>query len=135
MALNSRVANTVEEVSIKPVKSHQAAADLSLVRETAQSQQQELDSLRQQASRLNHLLQVMPAGVIVLDGKGYVRQANEQASLLLGEPLEGELWRLERAWQEAEEIAAISDGLLLPTDADDFIEKHREDTGGGAKPL
>ena len=37
--------------------------------------------------------------------------------------------------QEAEEIAAISDGLLLPTDADDFIEKHREDTGGGAKPL
>ena len=49
--------------------------------------------------------------------------------------LEGELWRLERAWQEAEEIAAISDGLLLPTDADDFIEKHREDTGGGAKPL
>lgn len=93
MALNSRVANTVEEVSIKPVKSHQAAADLSLVRETAQSQQQELDSLRQQASRLNHLLQVMPAGVIVLDGKGYVRQANEQASLLLGEPLEGELWR------------------------------------------
>ena len=49
--------------------------------------------------------------------------------------LEGELWRLERAWQEAEEIAAISDRLLLPTDADDFIEKHREDTGGGAKPL
>ena len=93
MALNSRVANTVEEVSIKPGKSQQAVADLSLVRETAQSQQQELDSLRQQASRLNHLLQVMPAGVIVLDGKGYVRQANEQASLLLGEPLEGELWR------------------------------------------
>ena len=28
--------------------------------------------------------------------------------------LEGELWRLERAWQEAEEIAAISDNLLLP---------------------
>ena len=66
MALKSRVANTVEEVSIKAEKSPQAPADLSLVRETAQSQQQELDSLRQQASRLNHLLQVMPAGVIVL---------------------------------------------------------------------
>jgi hypothetical protein len=28
--------------------------------------------------------------------------------------LQGELWRLERAWEEAEEIAAIADGLLLP---------------------
>ena len=41
---------------------------------------------------------------------------------------EGELWRLERAWEEAEEIAAISDSLLLPTETGDFIEKHR---GGG----
>ena len=39
--------------------------------------------------------------------------------------LEGELWRLERAWEEAEEIAAISDGLLLPEETDDFIVKHR----------
>jgi len=43
--------------------------------------------------------------------------------------LEGELWRLERAWEEAEEIAAISDSLLLPTETDDFIEQHR---GGSA---
>lgn len=28
--------------------------------------------------------------------------------------LEGELWRLERAWEEAEEIAAIADDLLIP---------------------
>ena len=28
--------------------------------------------------------------------------------------LEGELWVLEQAWKEAEEIAAISDSLLLP---------------------
>ena len=40
--------------------------------------------------------------------------------------LEGELWRLERAWEEAEEIAAISDSLLLPENTDDFIERHRE---------
>ncbi|MEK9499849.1 hypothetical protein [Gaopeijia maritima] len=40
--------------------------------------------------------------------------------------LEGELWRLERAWEEAEEIAAISDNLLLPEGADDFLEQHRE---------
>ena len=41
--------------------------------------------------------------------------------------LEGELWRLERAWEEAEEIAAISDDLLLPTGTGDFIEKHKGD--------
>ncbi len=35
----------------------------------------------------------MPAGVIVIDGKGIVRQANEQAKALLGEPLEEEVWR------------------------------------------
>lgn len=40
--------------------------------------------------------------------------------------LEGELWRLERAWEEAEEIAAISDNLLLPEGTDDFVERHRE---------
>lgn len=39
--------------------------------------------------------------------------------------LEGELWRLERAWEEAEEIAAISDSLLLPAGADDFVARHR----------
>jgi hypothetical protein len=42
--------------------------------------------------------------------------------------LEGELWRLERAWEEAEEIAAISDGLLLPSGTRDFIAKHRGDS-------
>jgi two-component system sensor histidine kinase FlrB len=54
---------------------------------------EEVASLRLQASRLEHLLQVMPAGVIVLDGKGIVRQANDQAKALLGEPLEEEIWR------------------------------------------
>lgn len=53
----------------------------------------EITSLRRQASRLEHLLHVMPAGVIVIDGKGVVRQANDQAKALLGEPLEEEVWR------------------------------------------
>lgn len=54
---------------------------------------QEFSQLRTQATRLEHLLQVMPAGVIVIDGRGVVRQANQQALELLGEPLEGEVWR------------------------------------------
>ena len=57
------------------------------------SRSNDIESLRLQASRLEHLLQVMPAGVIVIDGKGIVRQANEQAKALLGEPLEEEVWR------------------------------------------
>ena len=39
--------------------------------------------------------------------------------------LEGELWRLERAWREAEEIAAIADDLLLPEGASGFVDRHR----------
>lgn len=53
----------------------------------------ELDALRSQANRLEHLLQVMPAGVVVVDGRGIVKQSNQLARNLLGEPLEGELWR------------------------------------------
>jgi len=42
--------------------------------------------------------------------------------------LEGELWRLERAWREAEEIAGISDNLLLPEGVDDFMDRHGRPT-------
>jgi hypothetical protein len=42
--------------------------------------------------------------------------------------LEGELWRLERAWKEAEEIAGISDSLLLPEGVDDFLDRHGRST-------
>ena len=38
--------------------------------------------------------------------------------------LEGELWQLEQAWREAEEIAGIADNLLLPEGTDEFVERH-----------
>ncbi|MBT0584925.1 sensor histidine kinase [Alteromonas oceanisediminis] len=50
-------------------------------------------ALKRQSLRLERLLQVMPAGVIVIDGKGVVRQANTLAKELLGEPLEKQIWR------------------------------------------
>ena len=46
--------------------------------------------------------------------------------------LEGELWRLEQAWREAEEIAAISDNLLLPKGALDFVASQRGGAEGAA---
>lgn len=45
--------------------------------------------------------------------------------------LEGELWVLEQAWREAEEIAAIADRLLLPAGTDAFFEKYG--TGPGSR--
>jgi hypothetical protein len=39
--------------------------------------------------------------------------------------LEGELAELERAWREAEEIAEISDNLLIPSTIDDWIRRVR----------
>ena len=39
--------------------------------------------------------------------------------------LEGELAELEAAWREAEEIAGIADGLLVPPAAEEFIAEHR----------
>jgi hypothetical protein len=43
--------------------------------------------------------------------------------------LEGELHLLESAWREAEEIAAIADGLLLPTETDDRLVALKRQTG------
>ena len=39
--------------------------------------------------------------------------------------LAGELWRLERAWREAEEVARIADQLLLPEDVEARVERER----------
>lgn len=65
---------------------------------------------------------------------GYVNKMPEATKLALEmalheeqerRALEGELWRLERRWEEAEEIAAIADDLLLPSGTDDFLQRHR----------
>ena len=43
--------------------------------------------------------------------------------------LEGELWQLEQAWRDAEEIAAIADDLLLPKGTAEFVARHRDGRG------
>ncbi len=54
---------------------------------------QELAEKERLANRLQNLLDLLPGGVIVIDGHGIVREANPAAIDLLGLPLEGELWR------------------------------------------
>lgn len=45
------------------------------------------------ANRLTRLLSALPAGVVVLDGEGVVREYNPAAAELLGEPLMNTAWR------------------------------------------
>ncbi|PWB33574.1 PAS domain-containing sensor histidine kinase [Pseudomonas sp. SDI] len=54
---------------------------------------QELAEKERLANRLQNLLDLLPGGVIVIDGQGRVREANPTACELLGGALEGELWR------------------------------------------
>ncbi|MBC9250423.1 PAS domain-containing sensor histidine kinase [Pseudomonas alcaligenes] len=54
---------------------------------------QELAEKERLAHRLQSLLDLLPGGVIVIDGQGVVREANPVARSLLGKPLVGMLWR------------------------------------------
>ncbi|MFL7864541.1 ATP-binding protein [Vibrio cincinnatiensis] len=57
-----------------------------------QKQHSHLDSLEDQVERYKQVLDVMPAGVILLDTQGIVREANPEAQRLLQIPLLGEKW-------------------------------------------
>ncbi|OKY24692.1 PAS domain-containing sensor histidine kinase [Thalassotalea sp. PP2-459] len=52
----------------------------------------ELDLLRQQSNQLEKLIDVMPTGMIMLDGNGIVVKMNKIASQLLEEPILGYPW-------------------------------------------
>nr|WP_163024934.1 ATP-binding protein [Pseudomonas viridiflava] len=54
---------------------------------------QELAEKERLANRLQNLLDLLPGGVIVIDGMGVVREANPAAIDLQGQPLLGMLWR------------------------------------------
>lgn len=52
----------------------------------------ELAELREKAGRLGHLVETLPAGVVILDNRGCVADVNPVAIDMLGEPLAGERW-------------------------------------------
>ena len=81
----------------------------------------ELSDLRQQASWLSHLVDTMPAGVVVLDGQGMIAKANQIAIDMLGEPLEGEKWfsiihRSFSPQQDDGHEVSLKDGRLIKLD-------------------
>lgn len=57
-----------------------------------ESFQGELDNLREQASYMDQLYNELPSGLIIIDGNGYIIQANRKASTLLDESLVGIRW-------------------------------------------
>jgi two-component system sensor histidine kinase FlrB len=61
--------------------------------ETSAQRRREFEEKERLANRLQSLLDLLPGGVIVIDGQGVVREANPVALELLGGPLEGALWR------------------------------------------
>lgn len=67
-----------------------------LSQELHQVAQQRLDELHEKervTQRLESLLKLLPAGVVVLDSQGVVSECNPAAIELLGEPLVEQLWR------------------------------------------
>lgn len=54
--------------------------------------QSHLDSVESQVERYKQVLDVMPAGVILLDTQGVVREANPEAHRILEVPLVNERW-------------------------------------------
>ena len=53
---------------------------------------QKIEQTTRLINRMTQLLEVLPGGVVVLDGEGIVQQCNAAAINLLGEPLDGEHW-------------------------------------------
>ena len=42
--------------------------------------------------RFQHLLSVMPVGVVIIDGSGVISEVNSVAENLLGSPIKGQPW-------------------------------------------
>lgn len=66
--------------------SEQSSPEQSVVRAVANSDNANA------SSRMDHILQAMPSGVVIINGDGVVTQANPVAVQLLGQPLEGLRW-------------------------------------------
>lgn len=80
--------------------------------------QQQLAENERYASRLSHLLSALPAGIVVLDMRGRIEESNPAAVDLLGEPLDGELWRdiISRVFEpgsQAGQEARLTDGRTV----------------------
>ena len=90
-ALFNQMSNQLSEsYSMLEARVAELKGQLALV---SAQRMQELAEKERLAHRLQSLLDLLPGGVIVIDGQGVVREANPVARNLLGQPLAGMLWR------------------------------------------
>lgn len=90
-ALFSQMSSQLNEsYSLLEARVDELKGQLALV---SAQRMQELAEKERLAHRLQSLLDLLPGGVIVIDGQGVVREANPVARGLLGQPLVGMLWR------------------------------------------
>ena len=75
-----------------PLEGRVAALTVELA-EASAMRRQELEEKERLACRLQSLLDLLPGGIVVIDGQGFVREANPGAEDLLGSDLPGQLWR------------------------------------------
>ena len=89
-ALFNRMSKQLEE-SYQVLETR--VADLSEELAAARSERlQQLAEKERLANRLQRLLELLPGGVVVMDGEGVVSDCNPAAASLLGEPLLGVRW-------------------------------------------
>ena len=62
------------------------------LQDVSEQRSEALEEKQTLADRLQHLLSILPSGVVVLDGQGVVRECNAVAIDILGRPLLGESW-------------------------------------------
>lgn len=87
---NQMSAQLTDSYSLLEARVTELKGELAVV---SAQRMQELAEKERLANRLQSLLDLLPGGVIVIDGTGTVREANPAAIDLLGEPLIGMLWR------------------------------------------
>ncbi|MFY1667415.1 sensor histidine kinase [Pseudomonas sp. Pseu.R1] len=87
---NQMSAQLTDSYSLLEARVTELKGELAVV---SAQRMQELAEKERLANRLQNLLDLLPGGVIVIDGTGIVREANPAAIDLLGEPLIGMLWR------------------------------------------
>lgn len=91
-SLHRGALSELQSLSRRDLERCVTALSAALARAQAEGAQQLADKQRL-AKRQQMLLQVLPGGVVALDGDGCVRECNPSAQSLLGEPLSGEQWR------------------------------------------
>ena len=106
---------------IRPIRDQEADRDARLTEQLLRSRHEQsikAEQANRLVNRMTRLLEVLPGGVIVLNGQGKVQQCNAAAVNMLGEPLHDEYWPevIQRAFAPKSDNSpdiALLDGRLV----------------------